>query len=139
NPQLFLDLTTQAIKRTLYDLMIDGIKYQKIGGAEYEMALFEAQELEVYLNDFSFKVTDSSKTIYEEFVPLDSGVESKFAQDCESSDQSSSISNFRIGLKSQHQLEITILIGLWYLKTIRKSILLLRLRTQEHLRLIYRN
>ncbi|MFA5669166.1 MAG: hypothetical protein WC967_07975, partial [Balneolaceae bacterium] len=65
----------------------DGIKYQKIGGAEYEMALFEAQELEVYLNDFSFKVTDSSKTIYEEFVPLDSGVESKFAQDCESSDQ----------------------------------------------------
>src|SRR5690554_5151016 len=87
NPQLFLDLTTQAIKRTLYDLMIDGIKYQKIGGAEYEMALFEAQELEVYLNDFSFKVTDSSKTIYEEFVPLDSGVESKFAQDCESSDQ----------------------------------------------------
>ena len=87
NPQLFLDLSTQAIKRTLYDLMIDGIKYQKIGGSEYEMALFEAQELEVYLNDFSFKVTDTSKTIYEEFMPLDSGVESKFAQDCETSDQ----------------------------------------------------
>jgi type III restriction enzyme len=87
NPQLFLDLATQAIKRTLYDLMINGIKYQKIGGSEYEMALFEAQELEVYLNDFSFKVSDSSKTIYEEFVPLDSGVESKFAQDCETSEQ----------------------------------------------------
>lgn len=87
NPQLFLDLSTQAIKRTLYDLMIDGIKYQKIGGSEYEMALFEAQELEVYLNDFSFKVADTSKTIYEEYVPLDSGVESKFAQDCETSDQ----------------------------------------------------
>ena len=87
NPQLFLDLSTQAIKRTLYDLMIDGIKYQKIGGSEYEMALFEAQELEAYLNDFSFKVTDTSKTIYEEFMPLDSGVESKFAKDCETSDQ----------------------------------------------------
>jgi len=87
NPQLFLDLATTAIKRTLYDLMIDGIKYQKIGGSEYEMALFEAQELEVYLNDFSFKVSDSSKTIYEEFVPLDSGVESRFAQDCETSEQ----------------------------------------------------
>lgn len=87
NPQLFLDLATQAIKRTLYDLMIDGIKYQKIGSSEYEMALFEAQELEVYLNDFSFKVSDPSKTIYEEFVPLDSGVESKFAQDCETSEQ----------------------------------------------------
>lgn len=87
NPQLFLDLSTQAIRRSLYDLMIDGIKYQKIGNAEYEMALFEAQELEVYLNDFSFKVSDTSKTIYEEFVPLDSGVESKFAKDCETSDQ----------------------------------------------------
>jgi type III restriction enzyme len=87
NPQLFLDLATIAIKRTLYDLMINGIKYQKIGGSEYEMALFEDQELEVYLNDFSFKVSDPLKTIYEEFVPLDSGVESKFAQDCETSEQ----------------------------------------------------
>jgi len=67
--------------------MIDGIKYQKIGGSEYEMALFEAQELEVYLNDFTFKVKNASKTIYEEFMPLDSGVESKFAQDCEASEQ----------------------------------------------------
>ncbi|RNC64471.1 DEAD/DEAH box helicase family protein [Proteiniphilum sp. X52] len=87
NPQRFLDLATLAIKRTLNDLMIEGIKYQKIGGSEYEMALFEAQELEVYLNDFSFKVSDPSKTIYQEFVPLDSGVESRFAQDCETSDQ----------------------------------------------------
>jgi type III restriction enzyme len=87
NPQLFLDLATQAIKRTLYDLMINGIRYKKIGDLNYEMALFEAQELEVYLNDYSFKVSDSSKTIYEEFVPLDSGTESKFAQDCETSEQ----------------------------------------------------
>ena len=87
NPQLFLDLASQSIKRTLYDLMIDGIKYQKIGTSEYEMALFEAQELEVYLNDFSFKVSDQSKTIYEDFMPLDSGVESQFAKDCETSGQ----------------------------------------------------
>lgn len=87
NPQLFLDFATQAIQRSLYDLMIDGIKYQKIGDAEYEMKLFEAQELEVYLNDFTFKLSDPSKTIYEEFMPLDSGVESRFAKDCESSEQ----------------------------------------------------
>lgn len=71
NPQLFLDLASQAIKRTLYDLMIEGIKYEKIGGSEYEMTLFEAQELEVYLNDFKFNVNDTSKTIYEDFIPLD--------------------------------------------------------------------
>jgi len=87
NPQLFLDLSSQAIKRTLYDIMIDGIKYQQIGGSEYEMTLFEAQELEIYLNDYTFEITDSSKTIYENLVPLDSGVENQFAKDCETSEQ----------------------------------------------------
>jgi type III restriction enzyme len=87
NPQLFLDLSIQAIKRVLHGLMIDGIKYQKIGGSQYEMTLFESQELEIYLNEFSHKVKDPSKTIYEEYIPLDSGVENRFAQDCESSEQ----------------------------------------------------
>lgn len=72
NPQLFMDYAVSAIKRVLYALMIDGIKYQRIGNEEYEMRLFEAQELEIYLNDYTFKVSDSNKTIYEEFVPLDS-------------------------------------------------------------------
>ncbi|MBN2164981.1 MAG: hypothetical protein JW717_01755 [Marinilabiliaceae bacterium] len=87
NPQLFLDLASQAIRRTLYSLMIDGIKYQRIGDSDYEMALFEAQELEIYLNDFTFTVSDNTKTIYNEFIPLDSKVESQFAKDCETSDQ----------------------------------------------------
>ncbi len=86
NPQLFLDLTSTAINRSLFNLMIEGIKYEKIGGAEYEMKLFEAQELEIYLNQFTFKVGDPSKTIYENLMPLDSGTESRFAQDCETSE-----------------------------------------------------
>ena len=85
---MFLDLASQAIKRTLYDLMIDGIKYHKIGNAEYyTLELFDNKDFEVYLNDFAFKVSDNSKTIYEEYIPLDSGVESRFAQDCETSEQ----------------------------------------------------
>ncbi len=87
NPQLFLDLSVEAIKRTLHDMMIDGIKYQKIGGSEYEMALFEAQELEIYLNSFTYAVENPEKTIYDNFIPLDSGVENQFAADCESSEQ----------------------------------------------------
>jgi len=87
NPQCFLDLATAAIKRTLYDLMIDGITYRKIGNAEYEMRLFESQVLETYLNDFSFTVKNSSKTIYENIIPLDSHVENHFARDCETSEQ----------------------------------------------------
>lgn len=85
NPQLFLDLSSQAISRTLYSIMIDGIKYRQIGSSEYEMTLFESQELEVYLNEYTFNVSDISKTIYEEYMPLDSGVESDFAQNCETS------------------------------------------------------
>ena len=87
NPQLFLDLASLEIKRAFYRIMIDGIKYQKIGESQYAMALFESQELETYLNDFSFKVEDTIKTIYEDFIPLDSGIEHKFSQDCETSEQ----------------------------------------------------
>ncbi len=86
NPQLFLDLSTQAIRRTLYEVMINGIKYEKIAGSEYEMRRFEAQELEIYINDFTYSVTDNSRTIYEEYIPLDSKVESQFAADCETSE-----------------------------------------------------
>ncbi|MCX2838387.1 DEAD/DEAH box helicase family protein [Salinimicrobium sp. MT39] len=87
NPQLFLDLTSNAINRSLFNLMIEGIKYEEIGGLEYEMKLFEAQELEIFVNEFTFTVSDRTKTIYEDLMPLDSGTESKFAQDCESSPQ----------------------------------------------------
>lgn len=87
NPQLFMDYAVSAIRRVLYDLMIDGIEYRRISGAEYEMRLFEDSDLEIYLNDFTFKVNQSDKTIYENYIPLDSTVESRFAQDCENSDQ----------------------------------------------------
>ena len=87
NPQLFMDAIVDRVKHVLQEMMIDGIEYLKIGNSEYEMRLFEDQELEVYLNDFTFRVTDSKKTIYEEYVPLDSSVENKFAHDCETSDQ----------------------------------------------------
>lgn len=87
NPQLFMDNVVSAIRRVLYDLMIDGIEYRRISGAEYEMRLFKDSDLEIYLNDFTFKVNRSDKTIYENYIPLDSTVESRFAQDCENSDQ----------------------------------------------------
>jgi len=86
NPQLFLDLVSNAIKRVMNELLVDGIKYEKIGNEVYEMRLFEAQELETYLDEFTFKVKNKDKTIYEEYIPLDSNVESQFAKDCESSE-----------------------------------------------------
>jgi len=86
NPQMFMDNTTNTIRSVLYELMIDGIKYEKIGGKVYEMALFEDNELEIYIDQFTFSINDAAKTIYENYIPLDSGVENQFAKDCESSE-----------------------------------------------------
>ncbi len=86
NPQYFSDQCVVVIKRTLAKLLVDGIKYEKIGGQYYEMRLFEMQELETYLDNFTFKVNNQEKTIYEEYIPLDSTVESQFAKDCETSE-----------------------------------------------------
>ena len=83
NPQMFMDNTTSTIKSVLYELMIDGIKYEKIGNKLYEMTLFEDHELEIYIDQFTFSVNDADKTIYENYIPLDSGVENQFAKDCE--------------------------------------------------------
>jgi len=84
NPQLFLDNTVFAIKDVLTELMIDGIKYKKIGSKEYEMRLFE--DYEIHVNDLTFKINKKDKTIYSNLVPLDSNVEYDFAKECESRD-----------------------------------------------------
>lgn len=87
NPQDFLDKVCDVISREMQELMIDGIRYQKIGNTEYEMKLFDYKELEIYMNDNSFQVANTDKTIYENIVPLDSDTENQFARDCESSEQ----------------------------------------------------
>ncbi len=87
NPQMFMDNAVSKIKKELHQLMIDGIKYEKIGDTVYEMTLFDDHDLELYIDKFTHTVTDSSKTIYENYIPLDSGVENKFARDCESFEQ----------------------------------------------------
>ncbi len=87
NPQLFMDNAVSKIKEVLHQLMIDGIKYEKIGDKIYEMTLFDDSDFEIYLDEFTHTVNDNSKTIYENYIPLDSGVENQFAKDCESSEQ----------------------------------------------------
>jgi type III restriction enzyme len=86
NPQLFMDNAVGAIKAVLYELMINGIKYERIGGKVYEMALFQDHELEIYLDQFTYHINTPEKTIYENYIPLDSKVENVFAQDCETSE-----------------------------------------------------
>jgi len=81
NPQLFLDNAVAQIKEALNQLMIDGIKYEKIGNVEYEMRLFE--DYEIHVNDMTFYISQKEKTIFGNMVPLESHVEYQFAKDCE--------------------------------------------------------
>jgi len=81
NPQLFLDNVVIKLQTTLHRLMVDGIKYEKLANTEYEMRLFQNEEIETYLSNL-FKVTRQEKTIYN-YAPVDSSIETKFAQDCE--------------------------------------------------------
>lgn len=83
NPQMFLDSAVTEIRFVLNRIMIDGIKYIKIGGKEYEMRLFEENAIETYINDLIFKVKNADKTIYEELMPLESTPEMDFAKECE--------------------------------------------------------
>ncbi|MEM5871931.1 MAG: DEAD/DEAH box helicase family protein [Candidatus Aenigmatarchaeota archaeon] len=87
NPQLFCDQCVAVIKKTLTDIIVDGIKYEKIGNDFYEMRLFKAHELESYLDNLLYEVKNPNKTIYQNYIPLHSNVESQFAKDCETSEQ----------------------------------------------------
>ena len=84
NPQAFLDAVLREIKRVLNELMIDGIKYEKIAGQEYEMRIFEDAEIEAYLSDL-IEVKRQGKTLYN-YINVDSSIENQFAKDCESRD-----------------------------------------------------
>lgn len=80
NPQTFILHAAREIQGALHDIMIDGIKYEKIDGAHYEMARFE-QEAEKgitrYLNRL-YEVKNKDRTLYD-FVEYDSEVERDFA------------------------------------------------------------
>lgn len=76
NPQKFMDSVVQIIKRELHKLIVDGIKYEKIAGQEYEMRLFQEKEIISYLNN----LIDVKKSVYDA-LEYDSEIEKKFAQD----------------------------------------------------------
>lgn len=75
NPQQFLEQASLAIRATLNQMIIDGIKYERIEGAEYEMMLFEQHEILGYLN----RMVPVQHSIYDA-IEFDSDVERRFAE-----------------------------------------------------------
>lgn len=75
NPQQFLEQAGRVIRATLNQMIIDGIKYERVDGAEYEMMLFEQHELLGYLN----RIVPVEHSIYDA-IEFDSDVERGFAE-----------------------------------------------------------
>jgi type III restriction enzyme len=78
DPQRFMDSTASILKYELHRLLVDGIKYERIdgpgNGIEWEMLLFENEELINYLDAQAV-----NNSVYE-YVVYDSEVEKEFAK-----------------------------------------------------------
>lgn len=77
NPQVYMDEIAKIITSKMRLMIVDGIKYTKIGDEEYyAQELFENQELFGYL---SKNMIESNKSVYEQVI-YDSENEALFAQ-----------------------------------------------------------
>jgi type III restriction enzyme len=80
NPQKFIELTANLINRAKRDLLVDGVKYERVGDEVFGQELFVENELTGYLTNM---LENAEKSPYESVV-YDSEVERKFAEDLES-------------------------------------------------------
>ena len=79
NPQQFIELAAEAINRCKRLAVVDGIKYQKLGGEHfYAQELFEQEELTGYLKN----LFEAQKSVYEQVI-FDSETEAAFADQLE--------------------------------------------------------
>jgi type III restriction enzyme len=84
NPQQFMDKVCSEINYILNEMIVDGVKYEKIAGEYYDQMLFDSKELYGYLNDL-FEVKKTEKTICD-YIPVGSKIEREFAEECEKRD-----------------------------------------------------
>jgi len=75
NPQQFLDHAVSGVRVTLHQMIVDGIKYEKVNGQVYEMLLFEEKEIEGYAS----RMVDVQNGLYD-CVEIESEIEREFAE-----------------------------------------------------------
>lgn len=82
NPQAFMAAVAKEISRALHDLMLEGIKYEKVVGQHWEMSRIEQEAEEGivrYLGNL-YEVQNREKALFDAIV-YDSEVERQFARD----------------------------------------------------------
>jgi len=87
NPQAFMAAVAKEISRALHDLMLEGIKYEKVAGQHWEQSRLE-QDAEDgiirYLTNL-YEVTHREKALFDA-IEYESEVEKQFARDLDSNE-----------------------------------------------------
>lgn len=81
NPQVFMEMTAAAIAHAKHELMVDGIKYERIAGQSFDMMLFKNEEVEGYLSRMV-----AVKNSLLDYVEFDSELEKDFAVELDQRD-----------------------------------------------------
>ncbi|WP_416777048.1 type III restriction-modification system endonuclease [Xenorhabdus budapestensis] len=83
NPQRFIELAGEVIRKQMRIAIVDGIKYNRIGDkAYYAQELFQEEELTGYFKD----MVKAEKSVYD-YIICDSDTEFSFAEKLESAEE----------------------------------------------------
>jgi len=87
NPQAFMVAVAKEISRALHDLMLEGIKYEKVAGASWEQSRIEQEAEEGIVRYLSnlYEVQNREKSLFDAIV-YESEVERQFARDLDNSE-----------------------------------------------------
>jgi type III restriction enzyme len=87
NPQAFMAAVAKEISRALHDLMLEGIKYEKVAGAYWEQSRIEQDAEEGIIRYLSnlYEVQNREKSLFDA-VEYESEVEKEFARDLDSNE-----------------------------------------------------
>ncbi|EKO3705139.1 DEAD/DEAH box helicase family protein [Vibrio metschnikovii] len=81
NPQRFIELTSEVIRKQMRLAIVDGISYHRIGDEDYyAQELFQEEELTGYLKS----MVEANKSVYD-YIICDSDTEFEFAEKLEES------------------------------------------------------
>lgn len=87
NPQVFIDLSSQAINEAKQELLIKGIEYQQLDGQYYDQRRFERDDEKEYFVNNVLPVSKQDKTLFSHIViDSESKPEQDFMKACEDND-----------------------------------------------------
>ena len=87
NPQAFMEAVADELSRALHDLMLEGIRYEKVAGAYWEQARLEQDSekgIVRYLSSL-YEVQNREKSLFDA-IEYESEVEKQFARDLDSNE-----------------------------------------------------